>query len=77
MQKKDKTGKNNPNFGNKKSTITLSKIIKPVYVYNSEDMTDIGSYPTVECIKTFKIGKDTLSKYLKLGIPYKGKFTQE
>ncbi len=37
-------------------------------------MTYIGSYPTVECVKIFKIGRDTLSKYLKLGIPYKGKF---
>lgn len=36
-------------------------------------MTYIGSYSTVECAKTFKIGKDTLSKFLKLGIPYKGK----
>lgn len=73
MQQKDKTGKINPNFGNKKSTINLRKIIKPVYVYNYEDMTYIGSYSTVECAKTFKIGKDTLSKFLKLGIPYKGK----
>ena len=37
-------------------------------------MTYIGAYPTVECVKTLKIGKDTLSKYLKLGIPYKGNF---
>ena len=73
MQKVDKKGINNPNFGNKNSTITLSKIIKLVYVYNSEDMSYIGSYPTVECSKTFKIGKDTLSKYIKSGLPFKGK----
>jgi group I intron endonuclease len=73
LQKKDKTGKINPNFGNKKSTITLSKIIKLIYVYNSENMGYIGSYPTVKCAKTFKIGKYTLSKYLKSGLPFKGK----
>ena len=74
MQKKDKTGKNNLNYGKKKSTITLRKIIKLVYVYNYEDMSYIGSYPTAECAKIFKIGKDTLYKYLKLGLPFKGKF---
>jgi group I intron endonuclease len=73
MQKKDKTGKNNPNYGKKKSTITLSKIIKLVYVYNYEDMSYIGSYSTAECAKNFKIGKDTLYKFLKLGLPFKGK----
>ena len=31
----------------------------------------IGAYPRIS--KTFKIGKDTLSKYLKSGLPYKGK----
>lgn len=36
-------------------------------------MSYIGSYPTAECAKTFKIGKDILSKYLKLGFPLKGK----
>lgn len=33
----------------------------------------LEKYPTVECSKTFKLGKDTLSKYIKLGIPFKGK----
>ena len=40
------------------------------------NMSFIGAYPTVECYapqKTFKMGKDTLSKYLKSGLPYKGK----
>jgi len=55
----------------KKSTITLGKIIKLVYVYNFEDMSYIGSYPTAECAKTLKLGKGTLSKYLKLGLPFK------
>jgi len=59
----------------KKSAITLAKITKLVYVYNAENMSFIGAYHTVpgECTKTFKIGKGTLSKYLKSGLPYKGK----
>ena len=73
MQKRDKKGINNPQFGKKKSAITLAKLIKLVYVYNSEDMFLIGAYSTVECSKKFKMGKDTLSKYLRSGLPYKGK----
>lgn len=70
MQTRNKAGINNPNYGVKKSTTTLAKIIKLVYVYNSEDMNYIGSFPTVVCSKTFKIGKDTLSKYIKSGLPF-------
>ena len=33
----------------------------------------IGAYPTVLCSKEFKIGKDTLTKYLKNGLPLKKK----
>ena len=33
----------------------------------------LGSYSTVNCSKEFKIGKDTLTKYLNKGIPYKKK----
>jgi len=73
MQTRNKVGINNPNYGVKKSTTTLAKIIKHVYVYNSEDMNYIGSFPTVVCSKTIKIGKDTLSKYIKSGLPFKGK----
>ena len=36
-------------------------------------MSLIGAYPTVECFKKFSIGKDTLSNYLRSGLPYKGK----
>src|SRR4029077_9625238 len=69
MQTRNKAGKINPNYGIKKSTSTLAKLIKLVYVYNSENMNYIGSFPTVVCSKTFKIGKDTLSKYIKSGLP--------
>ncbi|KXN93186.1 hypothetical protein AN958_00110, partial [Leucoagaricus sp. SymC.cos] len=57
----------------KKSAITLSKITKFIYVYNSKDLSHLGTYSTVECSKIFKIGKDTLSKYILLGKPYKNK----
>lgn len=39
MQTRDKTGVNNPQFGIKKSTQTLAKITKLVYVYNFIDMS--------------------------------------
>jgi len=72
MQTRNKKGINNPLFGTKKSAITLAKITKLVYVYNAEDMSYVDIYPTVKCSKTFKIGKDTLSKYLNSGQAYKG-----
>jgi hypothetical protein len=74
MQTRNKKGKINPNYGAKKSTTTLAKIIKLVYVYNSEDLNYIGSFPTVVCSKTFKIGLFFIrSKYIKSGLPFKGK----
>jgi len=33
----------------------------------------IGSYSTVQCSKELKIGKDTLTKYINNGLPYKNK----
>lgn len=73
MQKLDKRGSNNPQFGVIKSPATIAKLTKLVYVYNSEDMSYIGSFSTVQCSKNFKMGKDTLSKYLLNGLSYKGK----
>ena len=73
MQTKDKSGSNNPLYGEKNSTSTLAKITKLVYVYNSENMAFIGQYSTVNCSKEFKMGKDTLTKYIKKGLPFKGK----
>ena len=52
---------------------TIAKITKLVYVYNCLDMSLIGEFSTVNCSKHFKIGKDTLTKYIKNGVPYKGK----
>jgi group I intron endonuclease len=73
MKNRNKKGINNPMFGIKKSAITVAKLTKLVYVYNSNDMSYLGAFSTVECSKSFKLGKDTLSKYLKTGLPYKGK----
>jgi group I intron endonuclease len=73
MQQRNKIGINNPQYGKIKSATTIAKLTKLVYVYNSEDKSFIGSYSTVQCSKVFKIGKDTLSKYLINGKPFKGK----
>jgi hypothetical protein len=73
MQERDKKGINNPNYGNIKTSSTIAKITKLVYVYNSSDMSFIGEFPTVKCSKHFKMGKDTLTKYIKNGLSYKGK----
>jgi len=73
MQSRDKSGINNPNYGNIKTPFTIAKITKLVYVYNSSDMSFIGKFSTVKCSKHFNMGKDTLTKYIKNGTPFKGK----
>ena len=72
-QIKDKTGINNSMFGKKKSSETLAKLYKLVYVYEFETKNFIGAYPTVKCSKEFKMGKNTLTKYLNNGLPFKNK----
>ena len=73
MQNKNRSGENNPLFGKVKSPSTILKITKLVYVYNCLDMALIGEFSTVKCSKEFKMGKDTLKKYIDRGLPYKGK----
>lgn len=73
MQSRDKKGINNPMFGTKKSQVTINKLQKFIYVYDTETKNLIKVLPTVECIKHFKMGKDTLYKYLNTNTPYKGK----
>jgi len=75
MQRRDRSGVNNPLYGKIKSASTITKLIKLVYVYNSEDMSYIGEFSTVNCSKQFNMGKapHTLSKYIKNGFPFKGK----
>lgn len=73
MQTRDKRGSNNPQYGKVKSPSTIAKLTKLVYVYNSSDFTLIGEFSTVKCSKEFNIAKDTLTKYLKNGLPFKGK----
>lgn len=78
MQFKNKKSKKNPLFGKIKSSSTLTKLIKIVYVYNHSDMSLIGQYSTVNCSKEFKMGNNTINKYIKSGLPYKGKiFTRK
>lgn len=73
MQVRNKAGINNPQFGVKKSAKTIAKLTKLVYVYDFKTKNLIGSYSTVQCSKEFKIGKDTLTKYINNGLPYKNK----
>jgi group I intron endonuclease len=73
MQFRNKVGINNPQFGVKKSAETIAKLTKLIYVYEFETKNLIGSYSTVQCSKEFKIGKDTLTKYIRNGLPYKNK----
>lgn len=73
MQKRNRKEVNNPMFGVKKSPATIAKLQKLVYVYEAETLKFIGLFPTVECIKHFKMGKETLTKYLNSKLPFKGK----
>lgn len=73
MQTRDKSGSNNPAYGKPKSASTLAKLTKLVYVYNQTDMSYIGKFSTVNCVKHYKMGKDTLTKYITNGLPFKGK----
>jgi hypothetical protein len=73
MQTRNKEGKNNPMYGIKKSADTIAKLQKLIYVYEYNTKNLIGSYPTVQCSKKFKMGKDTLTKYLNNGMPFKNK----
>jgi len=73
MQTRDRSGSNNPLYGKVKSALTIVKLTKLVYVYNSENMSFIGEFSTVNCSKEFNMGKDTLTKYIKNGLPFKEK----
>ena len=73
MQTRNKKGINNPMFGVIKSPATLAKLHKLVYVYEADTRKLIGTFSTVECSKHFKMGKDTLTKYLNKAVPFKGK----
>jgi group I intron endonuclease len=72
MQTKDRSGSNNPLYGKVKSASTIEKLTKLVYVYD-KNMFFIGEFSTISCSKEFNMGKDTLTKYIKNGLPFKGK----
>lgn len=67
IQYRDKKGKNNPQYQVIKSPETIDKLSKYIYVYSSENNEFIGRFKTVQCSLHFKIGKDTLKKYLNTG----------
>ena len=71
MQYRNKKGIFNSAYGKIKSPETIEKITKFVYVYNTLDMSYIGKYSTVNCSKYFKMGKDTLTKYIKNKLLFK------
>ena len=71
--KLNRKGHLNPMFGIDKSPVTIAKLQKMIYVYEAETLQNIGVFPTVECIKHFKIGQITLTKYLNSKLPFKGK----
>lgn len=70
---RDKTGINNPQFGVVKSEHTLNKIRKVVYVYDNK-YTFLDKYGRVDCKLHFKIGYDTLRKYIDSGKIFKGHY---
>jgi hypothetical protein len=59
MQVRNKAGINNPQYGIKKSTSTIAKLTKLIYVYDYETKNLIGSYSTVQCSKHFKMGRQS------------------
>lgn len=82
MQTRDKSGSKNPFYGKYKTPSTIAKITKLVYVYDygrgylpNRDMATafLGEFSTVRCSKHYNMGKDTLTKYIKNGLPFKGK----
>ncbi len=73
MQNRNKSGSNNPLYAKIKTSSTIAKITKLVFVYNSSDLSFIGEFSTVNCSKEFNMGKDTLTKYIKNSLPFKGK----
>lgn len=70
MQKRDKSGPNNSQFGVVKTAETVAKLTKLVYVYNAADLSLVGVYSTVNCAKQFNMGKDTLTKYIANGLAF-------
>lgn len=73
MQRVDRSGANNPQFGVVKSAETVAKLTRLIYVYNL-NFELLGSYSTVGCLSQFKMGSDTLSKYIMNGKAYKGRY---
>jgi hypothetical protein len=71
MQTRDKRGVNNPQYGVIKTTDTIDKLTKYISVYDATTNTLLGTYSTVACIKHYKMGYDTLRKYVNTGKSFK------
>lgn len=74
MQVKDKSGINNPQYGVIKKASTIAKLVKNVYVYDALSHEHLGTFSTVECKKHFRMGYDTLKKYLDTGKAFKNRY---
>ena len=70
---RDKMGINNPQFGVVKSEATKNKLRKIVYIYDDK-YTFLGKYGRVDCKFHFKIGYDTLRKYIDSDKIFKGHY---
>lgn len=74
-----KPGRMNPMFGkvhnaNTKDLMSMKKSIKPLGLYNENDSI-IKIYPNqVQLASKFDVHKSTISRYIKSGKLFKGKF---
>lgn len=72
---KNRDGANNPMFGKTKSEETLDKTRKMIYVYDVKDNYRLlGIYPTVVCLKKYKLSSDTLTARLDQGMIHNKKY---
>jgi len=73
QQLRDKSGDNNPMWGKTHSEETRKKLSTPIYVFDCTTKNLIAEFSgIVVAKKEMRIGYDTLKKYLKSGMPYKG-----
>jgi group I intron endonuclease len=71
---RDKSGSNNPMWRKTHSEETLNKMRKNVYVYDAISKELIKKYDSSVMVKKdFKMGYDTLKKYINSDKPFKGK----
>ena len=70
----DKSGGNNPMFGKTKSTETLAKISKKVYVYDSNTKELVYCYDSYKlAVKNLGVSYKTIKNYIDTDRIYKNK----